>query len=513
MTDPHGTTGLSEKAIGVGRERYGSFIIAVDRSSSLSTASTPVLYKTNEEGSLLWTREVRVAKGTAFDAAVNSNLEAAYLVVSSPAGSDSPYANGHVVRISGISSAATPENVNYIVSEELIFSTNSSQGTTKLFGCALDRESGDLYITGGTSDSLYGQSSGKSDVIVVRISSTGLVLASTQLGTRDDEFGRAIAISTDSAVVAVAVQKIANDGGQDSIMYRLDADNLRVLDGPQSLLSYAATPIFIPNDITISGPTAGDPSTRTTVICGGALTVPDRRTDLFFHVYANISGSNSNVAVYVDGSEERRRDDFATAVRAGDDGNLYSIGYSSPSNPAESPTLILTVVSPTGKIVHNSGHDIGAGGNLQVPNSMALITEGDGTYVIFAGYTQQRSWRKPFFGTVFLQRGTIPPFEGFGSIVEEAGSNGPESHKQNEDRKHATKKVPIVAIIAGVAGGLAGLLFICLVVYAVRVRRVGGAASGSPGEAVTSEHFGDASTSPGFPSREEVVFEAKSVLV
>lgn len=506
LSDSKSTSGFSEKAVAIAQERNGNFIIAVDRSSSLSTSSTPLLYKSSRSGKIHWVVKANDL-GTPFDIVLNSERDIAYLVVSSTAGSTSSYSNGHVLRFSGISALATTANASSLVHEELMFSTNSTNGHTKLFSGALDRSTGDVFLTGGTSDSLYGTSKGGSDVVVLRISQTGEMLAKTQFGTANHEFGRAIDVSADSEVVSVAVKQSMGDGGIESVLYRLDAKTLKDSEGPRSLHNYGSTPLFTTNDVAVTGPTAKEIDTRTTVICGSAITVPVRKTDLFFHVFAKVAGSDSDVPVYIDGANDEKRDDHAVAIRAASDGNFYSIGYSSPMNPNDPISITLTVLSPTGKILYRTS-DGNTDRNQVFPTSMVLTEKESKVNVAFAGYSQQENMKKPILGQISTPKGLIPEFEGFGSIIEGAGADQP-GRSDEEKKKKTSRPTPLFSIIGG-AAGLIAFLFLGLMVYTLllRRRRTNDKVAGT----VPSEHTAAHETSTNFSSREEVIFDANNAL-
>lgn len=513
LADPNSTSGVSEKAVAVAQERNGAFVVAVERSSALSTTSTPLLYKTAGSGNLHWTVKSK-KRGTPFDIVLNPERDVAYLIVSSPAGSDSSYSNGHVIRFSGISALATAIDVSSFVHEEVLFSTSSKRGNTKLFACVLDRSSGDLLLTGGTSDSLYGPSKGGSDVVVIRISQSGKVLASTQLGTTDDEFGRAIGISADSSIVSVAVQRFISGGGVESLLYRLNAATLEDDEGPLLIDNYGSTPLFTPSDVAVTGPTFNENNTRTTVICGSSITVPVRKTDMFFHVFSKIEGSDSDVPVYIDGAKDEKRDDHAVAIRAAPDGNFYSIGYSSPSSPSDSVSLTLTVLSPTGEVLYRIAHS-GMGntpeGNALYPTSMVLTEAESEILVIVVGYAQHESEKKPILASVSIPKGMVPRFKGFGAIVKGAGTDTPGRSDEEEPGKNSSRATPIFSIVGGVAG-LVALLFLGLIIYTALLRRRRRTSSNPSKniDAVTSEHVADEDISHPFPSREEVVFGVRN---
>lgn len=463
----------SEKAVAIAYDGV-SFIVAVERTSRNIASATPVLHKVTSSGNILWTFEAQALSGTPFDIAVNQSQGTAYLVVSS-LGVDSPYTSGHVIRYSGISEPLVNGDVQQVVSEDIFFTADSIRGNTKLFGCALDALNGDLFVTGGTSASLYGASNGRSDVIVIRISSSGQVLATTQFGSVADEFGRAIDISADSTVVAVAVHKILENGGSESLLYRLDATTLSDSEGPQALLSYAATPLFTPTDVAISGPLVSEPGTMTTVISGSALTVPDRKNDMFFHVFAKIGESESNVAVYVDGVANRKNDDYAVGLKAGTDGNLYSIGYSSSSEESVATSLNLVVVSPTGATVYRRG---GTPINNSVPEeaavAMTLFINNSRINVAFVGCVRVGSAKRATLGLAVPPPGTIPVFKGFGSVVEGAEADSPSSQSPNTspssdgDKKNG---VGIIPIASGTVAGAVVLLLGCLAITFFRRRQ------------------------------------------
>lgn len=474
----------SDKAVAIAYEG-SSFIVAVERKSPNTASATPVLYKVSSSGEVLWTFEAQALSGTPFDIAVNQNQGTAYLVLSSM-GVDSPYTSGHIIRYSGISEAFVSTDVQNVVSEDIFFTTDSVLGNTKLFGCVLDPLNGDLFVTGGTSASLYGRSNGKSDVIVIRISSSGQVLATTQFGSVANEFGRAIDISADSTVVAVAVQKILENGGSESLLYRLDATTLSDSEGPQTLLSYAATPLFTPTDVAISGPLVSEPGTITTVITGSALTVPDRKADMFFHVFAKIGESESNVAVYVDGVADRKNYDYAIGLRAGTDGNLYSIGYSSSSEESLTSSLSLVVVSPTGETIYRHG---GTPISNTVPEeaamAMTLFSENSTIIVAFVGCVRLGMAKRATLGLAIPPPGKIPVFEGFGSVVEgaEAGSPSSPSPSSDRDRKSGLGIIPITT------GTLAGVLVLLLGGLAITFFRK------QQGRPVPATHLDDGSKS------------------
>lgn len=462
LNDPSIRDNDSDKAVAVGYEGT-SFIVAVERTSPSSSSATPVLYKVTESGDLLWTLEAQGLRGTPFDIAVDQNQKAAYLVVSS-AGVGSPYTVGHLVRYSGISGSIVDNDVRQTVSEEIVFTTDSVPGNTKLFGCALDPSNGDLYLTGGTSGSLYGESKGRSDVIVIRISSSGQVLATIQFGSVADEFGRAIDISTDSNTVAVAVQKVLETGGTESLLYRLDASTLVDAEGPQTLISYTATPLYTPTDVAISAPLLSEPGTVTTVVAGNALVIPDRKTDMFYHVFANIGDSESSVAVYVDGITDSKNNDYAVALDAGTDGNFYSIGYSSTGEGALSNSLTLVVISPTGETLYRSGQ-------TPPPNTvseestagMVSFTANSRINVAFVGSIRVGMVKRPSFGLVVSPADRIPVFKGFGSVVEGAEADSPSKPSSGGDGDKASG----LGIMPIATGAVAGVLVLLVGVLAV----------------------------------------------
>lgn len=447
----------SDKAVAIASGR-NSFLVAVARTKAGSSGVIPVLYKVAEDGALSWVFQTQAIQGNPFDIAVDANLTSAFLIVSAAA-ANSPYTVAHVIKYSGLA-GAVPSALNTTVVEEVVFTTESVAGNTKLFGCVLDQDSGDLYVTGGTSASLYGDSKGRSDVIVLRLSPSGQVRATIQFGSEVDEFGRAIHIARGSTYVVVAVQKVKENGGTESLMYRLDRETLADTEGPQALISYEATPLYTPMDIATSGPLASEPETITTVVAGSALAIPDRKTDMFYHVFASVRDSRSNVAVYVDGVNENKRNDYAVAIDAGADGNFYSIGYSGPGNNETSNSVALVVISPTGETVYKSGKSPTADFPVQNAAGMASFVTTTQVKVVFIGNSQTGIVSRPTFGIVNAPKERISSFDGFGSEVEGAEADSPATTNTGEDKVTKIGAIPIASgVIAGVVvvmiGGVA----------------------------------------------------------
>lgn len=456
-----GNESFSERAIGIAVFGEESFIVAVERTIAGSSLTLPVLYRVAPSGSILWARITNTTKGTPHHLVVDKERKTAYILISSQQLGTSSHTNGCIIRFQGFPEFINSEGAHPTISEDLFFRTESGSGNTKLFGCALEKTSGDLYVTGGSTQNLYGTSQGKSDVIAVRISSSGIIMATAQFGTAQDEFGTAIDVSTKSAVVAVSVYRILSSGGTESVLYHLHLKTLAIIDGPTTLMNYAAVPLFTPSDIAIGEPMSSEPNTMFTAICGGALTVPDRGNDVFLHVYTTISGVDANVAVYVDGAADQKENDYAVALKAGVDGNIYSVGYSRGVDSPFSASVILVVISPTGEILYRNGRAKDNRSDV-VPSAMALFWISDETRIAFVGYVQTGSTRKAALGTAIPPVDKIPVFRGFGEIAEETGTH-PQQSPESTDGPTSVLTIIISAAVPGILilliGFVAFLLF------------------------------------------------------
>eukprot|EP00178_Gracilaria_changii_P021100 TRINITY_DN6269_c0_g1_i1.p1 TRINITY_DN6269_c0_g1~~TRINITY_DN6269_c0_g1_i1.p1 ORF type:complete len:527 (+),score=82.43 TRINITY_DN6269_c0_g1_i1:760-2340(+) len=477
LRDPSPTNVWSEIAIALESLENGDSIVAIDRQKLPSSNSVPAIYKVSQFGEVAWGVESRLVSGSPFAMVINELFDIAYVVVSSYVTTKSEF-HGHVLRFSGISSNGHPDDIYSKVSEAVFFTTESTGGVTKLFDCTINAINGDVYVTGGTSGSLYGDSHGKGDIIVIRLAPSGDVVKAVQFGSHEDEFGRAIDISTDGTEIVVAVHRGLENGGSEALMYRLNAISLDISDGPQMLMEQGATPLFTVNDIAI-GPPARDGSV-TTFMTGKALAIPDRDVDLFMHVFATLKNDVSNVPVYVDGSSHGKGADQGVAVRAASDGNAYCIGYSEAVDGARN--MLLFVLSPTGQVVLLTNRNEMNATHLEKPSDMALTQESNRTVVRYVGYTQSQNGTRATFGFAMPAVGAVKPFEGFGEIVEEAaaGVGGDDNKDVDEDemgnRLGMNKNMIIIICSAGVGAlALTALLAMVVVLYKAPQRGEGGA--------------------------------------
>lgn len=458
-----GTSNFSERAVSIAMFEEGTFIVAVERILSASVFTVPVLYKVTLSGTVLWARVTQGIMGTPHQLVVDRKRKIAYVTVSSTQLSTSPHTGGFVIRFQGLSKPTNSEGAKLLISEEMFFSTDLRRGSSKLFACALDIDTGDIFVTGGATRNLYGISRGRSDVIALRIGASGIILASAQFGSEHEEFGRAIAISSNCSVIAVSVFTMLENGGSESALYRLHAKSLAVIDGPATLPNFGAIPFFAPADIAVSQSIQSGPASTVTVICGRALTVPDHRTDAFLHVYARVNEANTNIAVYVDGAVDQKKDDYAVAVEAGNDGNIYSIGYTEDGSSSAFTAIILVVISPLGEILYRSerkGRE--SDGNRSVPTAMIMFHMNDKSHIAYTGYALEGDNRKAIIGTASLPADIIPIFKGFGDIVKGAGVDPVPKPPKNDDKS----LLPILPIaLAAVVGTfilLAGIVALLL---------------------------------------------------
>ncbi|CAN8070252.1 unnamed protein product [Agarophyton chilense] len=473
LKDPFREEIWSETAVAVESFRDGDSIVAVDRQLS-NAYSVPAIYKIHQSQEVAWSVQSKLVSGSPFAMEISELFDIAYIVVSKLSGSEF---QGHVLRFSGISSNGTSNDVSSKVREAIFFTAESTKGVTKLFDCTINNINGDVYVTGGTSGSLYEESKGKGDVIVVRLSSSGEVLNAVQFGSRDDEFGRAIDISSDGSEIVIAAHRGLEDGGSEASMYRLNAESLDILEGPQMLIEQGATPLFTVSDIAI-GPPALDGSV-TTFMTGKALAIPDRDVDLFMHVFAVLKNDVSNVPVYVDGTSNGKGVDQGVAVRVATDGNAYCIGSSEALDGARK--MLLLVISPTGQIVLlSSRNELDNTNYLEKPTAMTLAQTSNRTIVRYVGYTKYPNGSRPTFGIIFPEIGAVKPFKGFGDVVEEAAvdtsgdSIGDADKEKNEGRFVMNKNMIIVICSAGVGAlALAALLAMVVVLYSASRNREG----------------------------------------
>lgn len=443
-----GNRNFSEKAVGIAVLEKESFIVAVERTVKGSSLTIPVLYKVNLSGTVLWARIAETVRGTPHDLVVDRKRKIVYIVVSSQQPGAPPYTDGYIVRFRGLYESVNGENAHLAISEDKFLKTESGEGNTKLFGCALDKTTNDLYVTGGSTHNLYGTSQGRSDVIVVRIASSGIIMTTAQFGTAHDEFGTAIDVSTSSAVVAVSIYRTLESGGTESVLYHLHPKTLAVIDGPTTLMNYAAVPLFIPTGIVIGEAVSPELDAMFTVICGGALTIPDHKIDIFFHMYAKINGADANVAVYVDGDADQKKNDYAVALEAGTDGNIYSVGYSKQVDPSLSTNVVLVVISPSGEILYRNGGAKDNGSEI-VPSAMTLFSTNDGTRVAFVGHAQVGGTRKAIMGTAFPPVDEIPVFSGFKELAKGGGADSSQSRKNTKDPTSIVLLTILVAMFLG----------------------------------------------------------------
>lgn len=472
LEDPSTKEVWSERAVAVESLEDGDSIVVIDRQESQNSPSIPVLYKVRSSREVAWSIRSELVSGSPFGIAVNEMFDNAYVIVSSTRarGSESEV---HVVRFSGISSNGNPETIQSRVKENLFYTEKTASGVIKLFGCAINSANGDVYITGGTSSSLYGESQGKGDIIVARLAASGELLTAVQFGTANDEFGRAIDINDDGTEVVIAVNRNLDDGGSEALMYRLDPTTLEVNEGPQMLVNYGAKPLFTVNDIAIGRP-AADRSV-TTFMTGKALVIPDRDVDVFVHIFAVLPKDYSEVPIYVDGESNGKGMDQGVSIRVGLDGNAYCIGSSESVDGARQS--ILLVVSPTGRTLLLTGREDGSNmTQLERPTAVSLIEEDGRPTVRYVGYINGLNGSKASFGSVKPARGAITPFEGFGEIVEEAAAGNPEggTTTNDSDKDHIRLNKNTVIIIASTAvGALAGAGIVAMVVIAYKSSRRG----------------------------------------
>ncbi|KAI0561439.1 hypothetical protein FGB62_82g050 [Gracilaria domingensis] len=484
LKDPSRERAWSEAAVAVENLQDGNSIVAVDRQQLPHSTSVPAIYKVSESGEVAWSTESKLVSGSPFAMVINEMFDIAYIVVFSSKSSSSEI-QGHVLRFSGISSNGTSDDIASKVSEAVFFSTEATHGNTKLFDCAINSFNGDVYVTGGTSGSLYDESRGKGDVIVVRLASSGEVVKAVQFGSHEEEFGRAIDISADGAEVVVAAQRGLLGGGSEALVYRLNSESLDISEGPQMLGEQGATPLFTVNDIAI-GPPARDGSV-TTFMTGKALAIPDRDVDLFMHVFAVLKNDVSNVPVYVDGTSNGKGVDQGVSVRVSSDGNAYCIGSSEAVSGAQE--MLLLVISPTGQVILLTSRDeVNYITESERPTDLSLKQESNGTIVRFVGYAKDQNGTRATFGYAAPAIGTVKPFEGFGELVEEAAagvgedSTGDATDVTKREGFAMNKNMIIIICSAGVGAlALAALLAIVVVLYKASDRR-GGAVTQRPAD-------------------------------
>ncbi|PXF43365.1 hypothetical protein BWQ96_06860 [Gracilariopsis chorda] len=472
LEDPFAEEIWSERAVAVESLEGGDSIVVIDRQESQHSPSTPVLYKVTKSQQVAWSLRSKLVSGSPFGIAVNEMFDNAYVIVSSTkaGGSESDV---HVLRFSGISSNGNPETIQSRVKESLFYTVGTANGVTKLFGCAINSVNGDVYLTGGTSSSLYGNSQGKGDVIVARLAASGEVLTAIQFGTANDEFGRAIDVNEDATEIVLAVNRNLEDGGSEALMYRLDPTTLELNDGPRMLVNYGAKPLFTVNDIALGRP-AADRSV-TTFMTGKALVIPDRDVDMFVHIFAVLPNDYSEVPVYVDGMSNGKGMDQGVSIRVGSDGNAYCIGSTESVDGARQALLL--VISPTGRILLLTGREDGSNmTQLERPTAVSLTEEDGRTAVRYVGYMKGLNGNRASFGFVKPASGAIKPFEGFGEVVEEAAAGNPEDNTITEENgeSHVGLNKNTIIIIASTAVGalaVAGIVAMVVITYGSSRRR------------------------------------------
>jgi len=95
---------------------------------------------------------------------------------------------------------------------------------------------GNIYITGNTSGSLESQTNaGSSDIFVIKFSSNGDILWTSQSGTSNDESGYAICVDSTASNVYITgytsghLEKQSNSGSKDSFIMKISsADGVKV---------------------------------------------------------------------------------------------------------------------------------------------------------------------------------------------------------------------------------------------------------------------------------------------
>lgn len=447
---PGGNGNISEAAIGIAHASGDIYFVVTERSQAGSLLRTPVLHKvsasrTAASATTVWSKTVRAASGLTFALALNANRNSVYLLILTPSGAGNA-AQAHVVLLSDIN--GTESNTRNRVQERTIFSTPANAAITKMFDCALNEANGDLYLTGGTLDSLYAPSQGKGDITVVRLSSIGQELAKVQFGSKDEEFGRAIAISADASVVSVAASRVLPDGGIESLMYRLDAQTLRVLGPPRTLPSYG-TPLFTVRGVAVSGPGNAPPAALTTFVAGSALAIPNQKNDIYIHAFSNVNGKESDVAVYIDGADDNRQSDSCVSIQAGSDGNAYCLGYTETTELPLSRNLNFAVVSPTGQQLFVSERSTPAG-SLEIPVAMILVETNSGLTLAYVGQTEEQGTKIPTIGFVVPPPNVVPIFQGFGDQFKQAQA----SKSPSPAPTPKTNGSPIAIIGVGAGMGL-----------------------------------------------------------
>lgn len=459
---------VSEKPVGIAFVDEHSLLIVAERRFANGSRPIPIIYNTNKLGNVTWDRQISVMDSTLYDMAIDKKASIAYLLLSSNPSNSSTYSEGALLSLSDLGRSSK---------QNILFKTNSPDGNTKFFSCKVDDARGDIYITGGTNANLYNNSEGLSDAIVVRISSNGVILASSQFGTKNNEFGRSLAVSSDSSLLAVSIQQETISGGYISAIYLLNAISLQVVHGPSFVNSYSIIPKFLVSDTAISIPASNDPRVITMVECGKCLTVPDRGSDVYLNIVSILKEDDtiSNSApldsstVYLDGAEEAKRDDFATSVQIGSDGNIYAIGYTSSNEDNNPSSVSLLILSPTGKTLYRTEKVMHkASISKIIPVSAQLFDEDGIIRIVFTGTGSRGGKQRIVVGYLIPPKAEIPKFEGFGELAEEAGTD---ENPVNDKQEESPSSGPNLIIISTIAIGCAVIVLFVIMICTIMLRR------------------------------------------
>lgn len=454
LRDPQVDIRGSEEAHAIVTDAFGNFYVALQASGPGSNITVPAIYKTDSSGTFLWAKYSKHTRGMVFDIAIDGNTESAYLVAAVTkftgvgAKRVRKTTSAHVVKFTNVISSNDMEAASKEVVESSFFVSKLDYGVTKLFACTANGRNGDLYLIGATSHSLYSKSKGKGDVIVVRLSSTGEVKASTQIGSALDDIGRAIAISADGTVVTIATRTTtSSQRGSISEIYRLAADDLRIVDGPHQPAKQGRATIFNPRSIAIANPSEKIGPSIVTFVAGSALIRQHQRNDDYVHIYADLPKRTHNVMVSFDGALDKAGIDQFVSVKIGADGNAYCFGYTDYQNPS-SRRLHFIVISPTGKQLYREEHSsLDAAASDEKPCGLVLVDGGEDITMVYVGYSTKGISSKAKIGFVTPPSSKISTFQGFGNNVVPTGQPG----EKSDDDKGSS--VPIVAIGAGIGAG------------------------------------------------------------
>lgn len=443
----------------------GNMLLVLQKQRTEEHRSQIILTKVISSMEVLWTRQAETVTGSAFDITYDEETESAFVLVSDSEGI-SDGGRAHVIQFSNLETGR--EGNSERIREKTLFSTPANTGTTKLFGCVRHPANGNLYVTGGTSASPYRSSSlGKGDIIVVRLGASGEVFASVQFGSKDNDIGLSIAINKNGSALVVVAKRLFSSGLSTSEIYRLDPEDLRIVDGPHSPFNYGADPLFNPRSVVIIGPVASQPNTFVTFVGGDALVKPDRQADIYVQIYANIQDKVEDVTLTFDGAQGMKGIDSCISTKAGNDDNAYCLGYTETNVNSVSRRLNLIVISPTGELLFRSERNIsGSVPHEETPVAFSISESSEGTRLFFAGQAKIRSQALPTVGLIAIPRGIIPPFNGFRQVVKGAGSITKPS-----SQPVSTEQPSIAAIVGAAAGGVAVIAVVMIGVAVTRRRR------------------------------------------